>query len=758
MFQRLSRRRIFRSGSSLLALGLAVAIAFHGAFLAAIAATSSLVMSRSPSVLALMPLAFGRRESNADVMVFRQTTPPTGGVGQATIGIERDPAPLLKVGFFESRLDNAGDQWRSAAWSAIATTSFLLGRDFGHRRFSFEYNGSIDGPSAGGLFTVHVLALALGDKVRADTTMTGTINPDGTIGPVGGIPLKLQGASEAGKRRIAIPAGQLTAEVDAVRQETGLEVFEAANIFDAYRFLTGRPLPLPIGAKDERPQLTPEFYAATTAQVEALQARYRKIEPRKFLGSELGLENEVSDAADIEDGTSPVAFARRGFVSATENFSAAKQSLKDGDLADAYHQTLSALWLAKAVRNLLAVDAVTSSSERVDAPNTNPAVDSNAAIDADRTETSVIASNTDAGAQTKSHRQQRDLIAQAAAHWSKVDSRAEELFARLAGTEARSASDAVNLMRAYGDWIAANGFQKLAQQSLQELESGKLPFNTSTTKTEQALFYSAVAPALADERLQIVEDTLALGFDGTGPVLQRDRVLRFSNTLFQAANASFKAFEALTIQPHAKSTAVAIDVVREEFNTIDATYYLAHAALAATTELAEELDDRTNLPYLQLGGSLLAYLSANSLIAKYYSLKAKFDPELETVGLRVPTEFDNTQGLTSMLDLAEQQARRTIAAARHASSEPGLQILDYDIGRSLREGDAFDKLRALRAFWKARSEANFIAIFSGQFALADRATPLVTVLQWIGGAAAIALAIAGGWWWRSRRRQPHVKS
>jgi len=50
--------------------------------------------------------------------------------------------------------------------------------------------------------TSTLLALLHGDTVRADTAMTGTINPDGSAGPVGGIPLKIEGAKEKGLKRL----------------------------------------------------------------------------------------------------------------------------------------------------------------------------------------------------------------------------------------------------------------------------------------------------------------------------------------------------------------------------------------------------------------------------------------------------------------------------------------------------------------------------------------------------------------------------
>ena len=45
-------------------------------------------------------------------------------------------------------------------------------------------------------------------------TMTGTINPDGTVGPVGGIPQKVEGAADEGIKTVLIPAGQRNTESD----------------------------------------------------------------------------------------------------------------------------------------------------------------------------------------------------------------------------------------------------------------------------------------------------------------------------------------------------------------------------------------------------------------------------------------------------------------------------------------------------------------------------------------------------------------
>ena len=53
----------------------------------------------------------------------------------------------------------------------------------------------IGGPSAGGTMTVGIIAALEGWSVRKDVMMTGMINPDGTIGPVGGILEKASAAA-----------------------------------------------------------------------------------------------------------------------------------------------------------------------------------------------------------------------------------------------------------------------------------------------------------------------------------------------------------------------------------------------------------------------------------------------------------------------------------------------------------------------------------------------------------------------------------
>ena len=130
-----------------------------------------------------------------------------GGVGKETVSIQKSDDDTVRLDFSEDEPNGLGDQSRAASWNAVTTATLLTGAPLSGQ-YRFEISGPIDGPSAGALKTVAILSLMRGDELADDITMTGTINPDGTVGPVGGIPEKIGGAAKEGYKRILIPVGQ----------------------------------------------------------------------------------------------------------------------------------------------------------------------------------------------------------------------------------------------------------------------------------------------------------------------------------------------------------------------------------------------------------------------------------------------------------------------------------------------------------------------------------------------------------------------
>ena len=68
-----------------------------------------------------------------------------------------------------------------------------------------EPAGMIYGDSLSGIVGLAVIALAKGDFIPLDRTMTGTITTEGMIGPVTAVPLKIQAAYLKHLRRVVIP-------------------------------------------------------------------------------------------------------------------------------------------------------------------------------------------------------------------------------------------------------------------------------------------------------------------------------------------------------------------------------------------------------------------------------------------------------------------------------------------------------------------------------------------------------------------------
>src|SRR5690606_10452586 len=148
-------------------------------------------------------------EVSFDWLYFLETRDGlAGGAQWGTVGVSANPTGRLRVAFFEELSGGAGLSTRAAGWMAAVVASTILGVDMFDYPVSFEMPGHSDGPSAGGLMTAALAAALRGHSILPHATMTGTIQPDGTIGPVGGISQKIQGAAQAGKTLVLIPFGQ----------------------------------------------------------------------------------------------------------------------------------------------------------------------------------------------------------------------------------------------------------------------------------------------------------------------------------------------------------------------------------------------------------------------------------------------------------------------------------------------------------------------------------------------------------------------
>ena len=160
---------------------------------------------------------------------------------------------------------------QGSARIAAMVASDVLGVD--EKSYDFYYvidigSPIIGGPSAGGALTVATIAAMNNWKIKPGIVMTGMIDPDETIGPVGGIPFKLEAAATKNTSLFLVPQGQLVVNktnITAVRsgsittssmtedivdlvalgKKLNIEVKEVSTIQDAVLEFTGHDISKP---------------------------------------------------------------------------------------------------------------------------------------------------------------------------------------------------------------------------------------------------------------------------------------------------------------------------------------------------------------------------------------------------------------------------------------------------------------------------------------------------------------------------------
>ena len=102
---------------------------------------------------------------------------------------------------------------------------------------------SSDGPSAGAAMAVGFIAMFKGDHIQRGIALTGTFEPGGQIGPVGGIPDKIRAAAREGYRTILVPRGQIHDprwNLNELGFQLNVMVKEVDTIDEAYLLMTGQ--------------------------------------------------------------------------------------------------------------------------------------------------------------------------------------------------------------------------------------------------------------------------------------------------------------------------------------------------------------------------------------------------------------------------------------------------------------------------------------------------------------------------------------
>ena len=144
----------------------------------------------------------------------------------------------------------------------------------------------IGGPSAGAAMTALTIATLDGEIIKGDVSISGTINPGGIVGSVGGLKQKIQAADEHGIKKVLIPSGEaerktkITDPIDFTQnvsknnetnetinlitygEELRIEVIETSNIYEVLEHITEKKYPY-INATIQ----IPDYYKNTMKQI-----------------------------------------------------------------------------------------------------------------------------------------------------------------------------------------------------------------------------------------------------------------------------------------------------------------------------------------------------------------------------------------------------------------------------------------------------------------------------------------------------------
>ncbi|HTJ41191.1 MAG TPA: hypothetical protein VL463_03820 [Kofleriaceae bacterium] len=592
--------------------------------------------------------------------------PTKGGSSPVKLTTGPNPDGDVRIGIDEENMGGAGGQWRAGVWIAAFISSTTLGKDLTDFKFSAYAKGNVDGASASGLMTAGFLASMLGTEIDPQATMTGTINPDGTIGPVGGIPQKFLGNIEKGKKRLGYPIGMRYSDdidtkqsVDLVQlaKDHGASATEIPDVYAAYTFLTGKSLPRPVPVDEADMALEDDVTKAIEAKYATWQAAIAKnFDSLQQIFDEKGLPQSIVKLALVAKAK-------------TED---AEKLRKQGYITSAYNQIADA-WVYAA--SAVSTEDILELVQKGDFVGANAKLHEFVGL-AGETEDAIreigkIKPDTLGG-----HLRMMSAFQRTEAGWT------FHVFAGELGKE------------------TADFFEQIKDASPEALQSAD---NADEIVAHVAPTILAIARAKASTDLGVegldIESEKSVNYMCSLP-----NVKRLAKSFSSASTANLQYFEALFVKELATQFNVPFETAQEKFAMFEPDYLVAtmSANMANMSGLPEQLkaewgEGTIAWGLASLAGSELSWFKTSLLISKWYSLGVDIDHDTSR-----PTSVEHEKAFINMLASAERSARENARAAKVATGSIPVQArIAYQNAKVLREGDLADKLDALEAFWES---------------------------------------------------------
>ncbi len=608
--------------------------------------------------------AFDASVSGAEARRARSapTTPETRGVDVlATAAFEEGvpgrtfPVEVTVAGgdhgellfeFNETHSPGSGAMWRASELSAAVQAMLATSVPPEGLEITYSVEGDLDGPSAGALLTIGLMAAMQGHALRPDVTMTGTINPDGSIGAVSKIPEKVVGAGNEGMKLVLIPVGTRRGldgqgpDVVEVGRRVGVEVREVADIYEAYEAMTGVAF-VGAGEADDVPTYGGAFARRFDEKSAEWRARFER--------------NEVA-LIEID----PKLLARFGSFAAMER---AQAELKAANLLRAAgHHSAAYNTTVTATRTIAAARLVPEALERLDESG---------------------AASVEAWLERGGHVEQ-DLIA---------------TLTRIQQVEPRTFNDLTALAIIYATLLEGFSLERSAGRLFDRArEPGRSEAEVEALLAE-AVRREVEAAAFSLFAIDYLDFRAALGDGGRAVEVDLDRV---ADLLLQAADANLMLFESITLATLAQASGLPLEVMRKRFESQSRTYREVMAVEAFRSRIDPHISDPRHRALARVGLDLWRYVGAAELLATHYSLSVRVDPETLAV-----EAFAVTPPLVAMFESSQKQIHRALYAIDELDIDPQLVLAINEVGMEAARsaaalGNGPMMMRSLRAMWITR--------------------------------------------------------
>jgi uncharacterized protein len=606
----------------------------------------------------IIPLADGQSSVTVDSMWVRLGPPASGGSSPVKLVSDGNPEGQVRVGMYEEFAGGLGPQWRAGVWLSAFVSSTTLGKDLTDFKFTAEAGGNVDGASASGLMTAGFLAALTGTAVDATATMTGIINPDGTIGPVGGIPQKFAGSIEKGKKKLGFPIGMRysvdvnTGEsVDLVKlaKEKGAEAVEISDVYAAYELMTGKKLPRPVPVDEKEMELEDEVN-------EAFEAKYTNWQTQ--VSAEWDRILQLDSAGRLPQALVNLAVIARDEVTEAEK-------LRKQGMAPAAYKHMVNAWIYAA--------SATSTADILESVSSGDLIGAKAKLH----EIEALTGTTEAILR-KIGEMRPDTMGGHLQMLSAYDRAVTGLAAYM------HSSESMALSQQWLDTLAGATPEQLADPSVSD--QTVMMIGPTIILVARAAAYTISAVDSVD-----IEGVKSLNYMCSLP-----NVKRLATSYQSAAAANVTYFETLV--------GITDDATRNRVAVMEPDYLTAFissnlAKMSGLPELLKNEWGEGSLAWglMSLSSAQLAYFKASTLISKWYSLGVQNDWLSGQ-----PTSVEHEKAFMNMLSTAERKARENARAAKVATGSIPVQArIAYQNARVLREGDLANKLAALEAFWQS---------------------------------------------------------